>query len=169
MRFHRFLRRECIRLSLRSDALPPPPENLPEERQDWYYKEAILEELSEILDASGEVASAKRIYKDLLNAEKTATSGIGDGIAIPHVKTLRARSFVMGFCRSSVGLPFDAVDGGPVRFFFPMVAPPYDDKVYVRVYKELGRLLLDPSCREVLAAAETEDDVIWGLQTFAEI
>lgn len=166
MRFHRFLRPECIRLSMESDSLPDPPEDYPAVRREWYYKEPILRELSEVLEASGEISSSKRIYKDLVFGEKKGTSGIGEGIAIPHVRTLRARKFVMGFCRSERGLPFGAVDEEPVTFFFPMVAPPYDDRLYLRVYQDLARALSDPLCQETLRGAETPDDVIWGLQSF---
>lgn len=166
MRFHRFLRPECIRLSMRCDELPDPPEEMKPERRVWYYKDAILEELSEVLADSGEIASAKRIYKDLRFSEKQGSTGIGEGIAIPHVRTLRARKFVMGFVRSDRGLPYGSMDDEPVQFFFPMVAPPYDDRLYLRVYQDLARALSDPLCRETLRGAESPDDVIWGLQSF---
>ncbi|MEM7260699.1 MAG: PTS sugar transporter subunit IIA [Planctomycetota bacterium] len=167
MRFHRFLRPECIRIGMASDALEEPSEELPEERREWSEKESVIEELVEVLAASGEVANVSKLQRDLLNVEKRTTTGIGDGIAIPHVRTLRERTFVMGFCRSERGLRYASVDAEPVRLFFPMIAPPHDDKLYHRVLGDLATILLEPGCRELLEAAETPDEVIWGLQTFA--
>ena len=164
MRIHRILRPESIRFSMETDHLPEPPEESAAEKKLWYWKEAILQEMVDVFEASGQIGSRRRLFNDLLNRERQATSGIGEGIAIPHVRTLQAKRFTIGFCRSERGLPFDAVDGEPVHIFIPMIAPPHDDTLYLRFYKQIAPVLLEEECRERLLAAETPDEVIFALQ-----
>ncbi len=114
LRFHRILKRECVRLRLESDFLVEPDESMNEEQVTWYYKEAVLRELSELLAKTEGVASSKRLYKDLWFNERKASSGVGQGIAIPHVRTMKSRNFVLGFGRSQKGIPFDSIDREPV-------------------------------------------------------
>ena len=150
-----------------SDDLPEPDAELPPHRAEWAIKRKVIEEIAEVLNASSEVSNLTKLTRDLINVEKRETTGIGEGIAIPHIRTLRTRSFVMGFCRSEKGLRYGAIDGEPVHLFFPMIAPPHDDRRYLRVLKDLATILQEPGCQEMLRSAETPDEVIWGLQSFA--
>ena len=164
MRFHLFLKPESIRLEMRSDQLPPPDPELSAPRKLWYWKENILEELVDLLGATDQVTSTRKLYTDLLNREKRQTSGIGEEIAIPHVRTLRARTFVMGFARSR-GLPFGSVDDEPVTLFFPMVAPQHDDRALRQVVRQLGEILQDPELKALLHTVDTPDEIVHALQT----
>jgi mannitol/fructose-specific phosphotransferase system IIA component (Ntr-type) len=101
-----------------------------------------------------------KLRSDLENRERKATTGIGGGIAIPHVRTMQAKEFTICFARSTPGLEFGAVDGQPVHLFFGVVAPPYDDKLYLEVYKTIGELLSEEATREALMKAESEHEVI---------
>ncbi len=149
------------------DDLPEPDDDLPPHRAEWIVKERAIEEVAEVLYASEEIANLSKLTRDLINAEKCTTTGIGEGIAIPHARTLRTRTFVMGFCRSPKGVRFGAVDGEPVHLFFPLVAPPYEDRTYLRVLRDLATIIQEPGCRDLLLHAESADEIIWGLQTFA--
>jgi mannitol/fructose-specific phosphotransferase system IIA component (Ntr-type) len=146
--FRRFLRPEAIRLELKTSATPAGelPEGFdPLERRNLdRVRDEVLEELCELFEATGEVASRARLFRDLQNREKKAGTAIGGGLALPHVRTLQAREFVMCFARSKKGLPFRAPDDEPVRIFIGMVAPPYDDRTYLKVYKSLAPILQDP-------------------------
>ena len=72
----------------------------------------------------------------------------------------------MALGRSTDGLPFGAPDGEPVHLFIGMISPPYEDRTYLKVYRELGKLLLDPECRRSLLDASDPDEVLRALSLF---
>ncbi len=160
MNLARLIRPECIRLELRTTPFPEPEEEADRPRLVWQLKEAVIGELAELMAMSGRIGSEKRLRADLINREKKATTGLGQGVAIPHVRTREAREFLIGFARSTPGLPFDALDGEPAHIFFVLVAPPYDDVQYLRIYKQIAEAFSfrDPS--RALMEATTEGEVI---------
>jgi mannitol/fructose-specific phosphotransferase system IIA component (Ntr-type) len=123
-------------------------------------RESVLGELVQLFAATGQIVNDRKLFQDLVNREKKASTAYGDGVALPHVRTLQARSFVMAFARSADGIPFGAVDEKPCHIFFALVAPPYDDRLYLRVYRTLAPLLLDPEWRHELMAAEDPHQVL---------
>ncbi len=164
MLFHRILSPLTIRLQMQSGTMTPVPEELPPVRRLWLEKERILEELVEVLSGSGQISSSRKLFTDLVNRERRQSSGIGDGIAIPHLRTLRARSFVMGFCRSERGLSFGSIDDQPVKLFFPMVAPPHDDRHYLRILRALAVILQSEGCRKILETTDSPHEIIRCMQ-----
>ena len=129
-------------------------------------RDELLEELCDLFEATGAVSSRTRLFRDLQNREKKAVTAIGGGVALPHVRTLQAREFVMCFARSSEGLPYRAPDGEPVHLFIGMVAPPYEDRTYLRVYKTLAPILQDPERLEEFREATDETEVLRILEQF---
>lgn len=160
MQLTRYLKPHLIKLRLETPFEPAAPEGMHPGQWLWAVKEAVLQELCDLLAASGKVGSVSKLHTDLVNREKKATTALGDGIAIPHVRTLQAKSFVLGFVRHAEGVPFDAPGGEPVRLFFPMVAPPYDDALYLKVFAHLAGFLKTPEHRDQLLHAEDEHQVI---------
>jgi fructose PTS system EIIBC or EIIC component len=103
------------------------------------------------------MVNRNKFLKDLDHRERKATTGIAPGIAIPHVRTLQMRAFVMGYARAGgEGMSYLSLDGGPTRHFFLLASPPYDDRIYLQVYKDLARLLLDEDFIAALDAAQDE-------------
>lgn len=170
MSFRKFLRPEAVRLDLETRAVPPG--ELPDgfdplsERNLDRVRDQVIEELCDLFDATGAVANRSRLYRDLQNREKRAGTAVGGGVAIPHVRTLQAREFLMCFGRSRTGLPFRAPDGEPVRLFFGMVSPPYEDRAYLRVYRRLAPVLTDRERFQELLEAEDPSEVLRLLETF---
>jgi mannitol/fructose-specific phosphotransferase system IIA component (Ntr-type) len=160
MNIARFLKPELIKLEMETRVEFDPEQNLSPQRKLWMVKDAILDELVDLLEKSGNVCNRKKLYTDLLNREKKASTGIGKGIAVPHVRTMQARDFVMGFARSREGYDFDAMDNGLVHLFFVMVAPPYDDNLYLRVFKGLAQVLQYDFLREKLISAKDEYEIL---------
>ena len=160
----RFLHSDCVKLEL--ETVPSEP-SVPIEdesagqgasrlRND---KERALEEFSELLDRSGAVVNRAKLLRDLINRERKATTAIAPGIAVPHVRTLQVRRFVMGLARASGdGLPFASLDGEPTRLFFLLASPPYDDRLYLQVYREFAQIVQREDIIErILAAREVQD------------
>ena len=170
MSFRRFLRPEAVQLSLKTRAAPegdlPEGFDLLSERNLDRVRDEVIEELCDLFDATGEVVNRGRLFRDLQNREKKAGTAIGGGIALPHVRTLQVREFVMCFARSCEGLPLRAPDGEAVQLFFGMVAPPYEDRTYLRVYKTLAQVLLDSERVAEFLDAEEPSEILRLLEMF---
>lgn len=141
-------------------AQDPEPENGPTEKWAAQNKEQILADLVEILDRSGKTGNKTKLLIDFINRERKATTAIGQGIAIPHIRTMQAKELIIGIARSRVGLQFDSLDKDPVHFFFVMAAPPYDDSLYLKVFKALSENLQYDQFREDLMEAREPYDFI---------
>ncbi len=127
-------------------------------------KELLLAECVELLDHSGKVGNKNKLLKDLFDREKKATTAIGKGIAIPHVRTMQAKELIIAIARSSAGYDFDAADGQPVHVFVAMAAPPYDDSLYLRVFRTLAQLFTYDGFYERILTAEQPYDIIRAIQ-----
>lgn len=133
---------------------------LPPRKAIWIIKSKVIDELVSLHEKSGFVQNRNRLFKDLLNREKRATTGIGNGVAVPHVRTLQVRDVSVCFAKSNNGIEFEAVDGEPCYLFFSIVAPPYNDQDYLKFFSKIASMLQYESVREALRNAETPDEVI---------
>lgn len=140
--------------------LEEPPEEGATDRFRQRNKELILAKLVKLIGNSGRTGNDTKLLNDFINRERKATTGIGHGIAIPHIRSMQAKEFIIGFARSPEGLDFDSLDGQPTYMFFVMAAPPYDDNLYLRVFKSLAENLQYESFREELMQAEQPYDII---------
>jgi mannitol/fructose-specific phosphotransferase system IIA component (Ntr-type) len=166
MRLTRYLKPPQVKLELDTRTPDEIPEGWSRDRFVWSVKEKVLAELIGLFEASGRVVNAKKLLIDLENRERKATTGIGNGIAIPHVRTMQAREFTLCFARSTPGVEFGAVDEQPVHLFFGVVAPPYDDKLYLEVYREIGKVFGTDEAREQLMSAANEHEIIKIVSAF---
>lgn len=154
----RHLRPECISLDL-AFAPTDPPEGVEEteaqaRKRLLRDKDRLLESFTELLVLSGEVANPTKLFKDLDHRERKATTGIASGVAIPHVRSMQVKQFIMGFVRApEPGWPFLSLDGEPTRFFFLLASPPWDDRLYHQIYRELAEVIQDEDTMEALATA----------------
>lgn len=183
MRLNRFLKEDQVELWFEPLADTPDPWELPEsgeltesqeeelsEREVWRLKERVIQHLVDLLERSGKVTNARKLFTDLRNREAKATTGIGQGVAMPHVRTNQAKGFAMAVAIApEPGLPFDAVDDEPVRLFFAMVAPPYDDRYYLKVERALaGAFAEGDDLKEQLLEASSGGEVIRLLSTWID-
>ena len=166
MNLARLLKPELIKLELETEVPPEPEPPFSREAYVWSIKESVIEELAELLARSGRVGNRNRLFRDLLNRERKATTGIGRGFAIPHVRTKEAREFLFALGRSTEGIPFDALDGQPVHIFLAMVAPPYDDQLYLNIYKRVAQAIETTTVMEELMAARNEGEIIRAMKWF---
>lgn len=164
MNIRRYLRPESIRLTLRTSGTPDEGEEPDSPRFLRRVREGVIGELVDLLSVTGRVGNPSKLYTDMLNREKRAPTALGSGVAMPHVRTIQAKSFIMAFGRSPEGLPFSAFDGEPVQLFFGLVAPPYEDKTYLRVYQHLGRVLTDPERKRWLLESEDPSEILLVLK-----
>lgn len=151
-------------MELQTTMPPEPEEPYDRARFIWSIKESVLGEMVDLIAAGSRVGSAKRLLSDISNREKKASTGLTDGVAIPHVRTREAREFTMAFARSTPGLEFDCIDGNPAHLFFFFIAPPYDDTVYLRIYKQLAEAFTFTDAAQNFLNAKEPGEVIRTLK-----
>jgi len=164
MDISRFLKPELIKLEMEAEIDSDPDSQVHPDKLLWRRKQAILCELVELLEKSGKVGNPRKLLVDFLNREKKASTGIGHGIAIPHIRSMQAKELIMGFARSGEGYDFDSMDNGSVHLFFVMAAPPYDDILYLKVFKALAQMLRFDYFREELLQASSEYEIIRAIK-----
>lgn len=120
-------------------------------------KEAVLAELAEVLVATQTIKNGRDAVQVLLEREKLGSTGIGEGIAIPHGKLKELKEVVAVFGRSSEGVDFDSMDGAPVHLFFLLMAPENSASTHLKALARISRLLKDRAFREELLQAESRD------------
>lgn len=116
-------------------------------------KQAVLIEMAEALASAGMIKSVEEAVRVLLEREKLGSTGIGDGIAIPHGKLKNIEDIVIAFGRSSAGIDFDSMDGAPVHLVFLLLAPENSASSHLKALALISRLLKDLSFREKLQQA----------------
>ena len=122
-------------------------------------KEDVLKELVSLLAQVEDVGDQKELVKILLEREKLGSTGIGQGIAIPHGKTDKATRLVAVLGISKSGVDFDALDGEPVYIFFLLVAPKDTAGPHLKALAQVSRLLRDSYFCELIRRCKTEQEV----------
>jgi PTS system nitrogen regulatory IIA component len=127
-------------------------------------KDAVLAELAGLLARVCPKHSAKAITQILSERERLATTGIGDGVAIPHGKSEQLDVIKGAVGISREGVDFDAVDGGPVRIFIALLAPLASTGDHLKALARVSRILKDPQVRarllETASAAEIHASIV---------
>ncbi len=116
-------------------------------------KEGILRELAGILAGMAPQLSADAVASILIERETLGSTGIGDGVAIPHGKAPGIDRLYTVFGRSRTGVQFHSLDGKPAHLFFLLVAPEASAGMHLKALARVSRLLRDPAFRASLMAA----------------
>jgi PTS system nitrogen regulatory IIA component len=122
-------------------------------------KEDVLSELSSLFTHGNVKFNHAAMVKALLEREKLGTTGIGEGIAIPHGKLADLDDMYVAFGKSDAGIPFEAMDGKPVHLFFLLVAPEQSTGQHLKTLAKLSRMLKDVQFRKHLMDAGTGDEL----------
>jgi nitrogen PTS system EIIA component len=127
-------------------------------------KMEVLEELCTKLEAQDSALDHDRMVGILLDRERLGSTGVGEGVAIPHGKMSDLERLVACFGRSTKGVEFEAVDKKPVHLFFLLFAPENSAGVHLKALAKISRLLKRPVLREELLSAEGIEN-IFGILT----
>ena len=122
-------------------------------------KEEVLEELTGALQDCKAHLDKDALVEVLLERERLGSTGIGDGIAIPHGKVQDLDELVLSFGRSTQGIDFDSMDGRPTHLFFLLIAPENSAGIHLRALAKISRLLKSSHFRQRLLEAETEEEL----------
>ena len=122
----------------------------------------VLDELVRVFAMGGVRFDPEAMLQVLLERERLGSTGIGDGIAIPHGKLQGLDEILLSFGRSSEGIAFDAMDGKPVHLFFLLMAPENSAGLHLKILAKISRMLKDPALRDNLLRAKSKER-IWRI------
>ncbi len=123
-------------------------------------KKGVVDELVDLLVKSGEVRDRDGLVNILMAREALGSTGIGQGIGIPHGKTPNIKRLTAAFGLSKEGVNFESLDGEPTHIFFLLVAPEESAGPHLKALARISRLLKDKYFRETLIKAASAQEVL---------
>lgn len=123
-------------------------------------KKDVIGELTDLLVKTGEIKDKAGIIKILLARESLGSTGIGQGIAIPHGKSGKVKDLIAAFGISKEGVEFESLDGELVYIFFLLVAPVDSAGPHLKALARISRLLKDRFFRETLKNARSKEEIV---------
>jgi PTS system nitrogen regulatory IIA component len=127
-------------------------------------KDGVLTELAAALGAAEESVDETRLLEVLREREALQSTGIGDGVAIPHGKLAGIDRLLAAFARSGPGVEFAAIDGKPTHIFFILVVPEHSGGQHLKALARISRFLRDEAFRAKLESATTLDAVFSAIE-----
>ena len=131
-------------------------------REEWILadlqgtdKQSILKELSGVLVKPCQASSVEELIQVLVEREKLESTGIGEGIAIPHGRFKKLKNFFISFGRSVKGVDFDSIDRKPSHLFFLVMAPLNSAVNNLKLLGRIVTLLKTASFKKRLMEAST--------------
>ncbi|MDB6353218.1 fructose-specific PTS transporter subunit EIIC [Trichococcus sp. K1Tr] len=130
-------------------------------------KEGVIDEMISGLSANGIINDAAVYKEGIMKRESQTSTGLGDGIAMPHAKNKAVIKPAVVFAKSAAGVDYASLDGQPAHLFFMIAAPEGANNVHLEVLASLSRLLINPDFTASLKKANTPEEV-QGLFAAAE-
>ena len=130
-------------------------------------KEGVIDEMISGLSANGIINDAAVYKEGIMKRESQTSTGLGDGIAMPHAKNKAVIKPAVVFAKSAAGVDYASLDGQPAHLFFMIAAPEGANNVHLEVLASLSRLLINPDFTASLKKAKTPEEV-QGLFAAAE-
>jgi fructose-specific phosphotransferase system IIA component len=122
-------------------------------------KTAVIEELITLLDANGDLEDTDKVRKAVLDRERTRTTGIGDGLAIPHGKTDGVKNLVMAFGRCQSPVDFEAIDGKPVSLVWLLSSPSDKTVPHINALARISKIMAKADVRKKLMSVKTTREI----------
>lgn len=138
-----FLKEDCILINLKGKE-----------------KNEVLAELLELLKAKKHIKDSDEILSTLMEREKLGSTGIGQGIAVPHAKTDQIENLIGALGISDSGVSFDSLDGEPVNIVFLILAPGKSIGLHLKALAKIARLLKNRTFRNALRGAKTPAEAL---------
>lgn len=149
MKITELLKKETILLSLRGSG-----------------KQEAIDQLATILFKAGKIDNTEDFKEAILNREAQSTTGVGDGIAIPHAKTKSVKQAAIAFGKSEEGVDYESLDGQPAHLFFMIAAPEGANNTHLEALARLSSILMRPEVRKSLMSAESSDEVLQIIDSY---
>ena len=123
-------------------------------------KEGVINEMVQSLVDNGVVTDFDTFKAGIMNREAQTSTGLGDGIAMPHSKNEAVKEATVLFAKSNKGVDYASLDGQPTDLFFMIAAPEGANDTHLAALAELSKYLMKPGFADKLRQASTPDQVI---------
>lgn len=123
-------------------------------------KNEVIDEMIASLEKHHVINNADQFKEAILKREEQATTGLGNGIAMPHAKTAAVNEATVLFAKSNKGVDYESLDGEPTYLFFMIAVPDGAYDTHLQALAALSRSLLDEKFIEGLKSAKTPDEVV---------
>jgi len=116
-------------------------------------KKRVFERVGLLFENQLQIARSQ-VFDSLFAREKLGSTGLGQGVAIPHGRIPKLRDATAAFVKTAHPIPFDAPDGQPVTLIFVLLVPELATDMHLQILGELAQMFSDPDFREKLLACE---------------
>lgn len=123
-------------------------------------KKGVIAELVELLGKNGKVKDASKAIFTVMEREKLGTTGVGQGVAIPHGRTDTVNKLVGAFGISRNGVQFDSLDGEPVYLIFLLLSPSNNTGPHLRALARISRIFKDKYFKKALLEATSKEQIV---------
>lgn len=125
----------------------------------------VLRQLADLMEKSGNLVDKENYLAQVMEREEQGSTGIGEGIAIPHAKTAAVHAPGLAAMIIPNGVDFDSLDGMPADLFFLIAAPEGGENIHLDVLSHLSRLLMDDKFKKSLLEATDVDEFLKIIDT----
>jgi len=123
-------------------------------------KEGVILELLEMLRDAGKITNTDTVFHDIMSREKLMSTGIGDGVAIPHGKTAGTKEVLCAFGTKPEGVDFKSIDGQPVDIFFLVVSPEDEPAIHLKFLATISHILQSEENRKRIREFSSPQDAM---------
>ncbi|TDX45303.1 PTS sugar transporter subunit IIA [Orenia marismortui] len=123
-------------------------------------KNEVLSEMVDLLDQAERITSKEDFYQTILEREEKSTTGVGNGVAIPHGKSSVVKEPTLVFAKSEEGVEFGSFDDKPAKIFFMIAVPEGKNDDHLKVLAKLSRKLMHADFREALLSVDTKEELL---------
>ncbi|MDD5156414.1 MAG: PTS sugar transporter subunit IIA [Candidatus Omnitrophica bacterium] len=123
-------------------------------------KNEAISQLVELLSKSRKIKNKKLFLKAMLERERLGSTGIGNGVAIPHAKSEGVGDFIIAFARKDSGIDFGALDGEKTYLFFAMASSKNEVGAHLKVLAQISSLVRDKFIVELLRRAKNRKEIL---------
>ncbi|WP_432403848.1 PTS fructose transporter subunit IIABC [Wukongibacter sp. M2B1] len=123
-------------------------------------KSQVIDELVNKLDSSGKISNKKEFKKAILSREEQFSTGVGDGVAIPHAKTSAVKTPALAFGYSKEGIDYDSLDGKPAHIFFMIAGKEGSNNEHLETLSRLSTMLMNEEFRNKIMNLKSEKELL---------
>lgn len=123
-------------------------------------KRGAIKELIQLFKKNGKIADVEDAYDAVMTREEKASTGLENGIAVPHAKTAAVHNIAAAIGISPQGIEFGSLDGAPANLIFLIIAPPAQSGAHIALLSEIARLTKYSTLCDDLADAKNAEQVI---------
>ena len=128
-------------------------------------KAELLSAMAELMATHSSVGDAEALFRDVVSREERMSTGVGNGLALPHARTAAASESLLALVTLAVPIEYAALDGQPVRLAVLLVGPEADRVAHLHVLGRVSRVLSDAVVRGRIEDASSPDDVIAAIRS----